>query len=35
VNADAVRCESKDGVLTVHVPKPQSEKPKATQIKVE
>ena len=36
VNADAIRCESKDGVLTVHVPKPQqSEKPKAKQIKVE
>lgn len=28
VNADAVRCESKDGVLTVHIPK--SEAPKNT-----
>lgn len=35
-NAEAIRCESKDGVLTVHVPKvAQTEKQKAKQIKVE
>jgi HSP20 family protein len=34
-NADAIRCESKDGILTVHVPKMQSERQKVTQIKVE
>jgi HSP20 family protein len=30
VNGDAIRCESKDGVLTVHIPKMevQSQKPK-------
>jgi HSP20 family protein len=28
VNADAIRCESKDGVLTVHIPKTEKEKPK-------
>jgi HSP20 family protein len=28
VNADAIRCESKDGVLTVHIPKIEKEKPK-------
>jgi HSP20 family protein len=35
VNADAIRCESKDGVLTVHVPKAQVEKPKVKRIQVE
>jgi HSP20 family protein len=34
-NADAIRCESKDGILTVHVPKRQTERQKVTQIKVE
>src|SRR3974390_216549 len=34
-DADAVRCESKDGVLTVHVPKKQTTKSAAKQIKVE
>jgi HSP20 family protein len=34
-NADAIRCEDKDGVLTVHIPKKAMEKPKAKQIKVE
>ena len=34
-NADAIRCESKDGLLTVHVPKVQIEKQKAKQVKVE
>jgi len=33
-NADAIRCESKDGVLTVHIPKAQTEKPKVKQIPV-
>jgi len=34
-NTDAIRCESANGVLTVHVPKVQSEKQKPKQIKVE
>jgi HSP20 family protein len=34
-NADAIRCESKDGVLVVHIPKVQAAAPKAKQIKVE
>jgi HSP20 family protein len=33
-NADAIRCESKDGVLTVHIPKAQTAKPKVKQIPV-
>ena len=32
---DDIRCESKDGVLTVHIPKVKVEAPKAKQIKVE
>jgi HSP20 family protein len=35
VNADAVRCESKDGVLTVHIPKTEVTTSKPKQIKVE
>ena len=35
VNADAIKCESKDGVLTVHIPKTQAAAPKSKQIKVE
>jgi HSP20 family molecular chaperone IbpA len=36
VNADAVHCESKDGVLTVHIPKTaESPKHKAKQITVQ
>ena len=35
VDADAIRCESKDGVLTVHVPKKQPSKSTAKLIKVE
>ncbi|MGH8310729.1 MAG: Hsp20/alpha crystallin family protein [Steroidobacteraceae bacterium] len=35
VNADAIRCESKDGVLTVRVPKAEPTKSKPRQIKVE
>lgn len=34
-DAKAIRAESKDGVLHVHVPKLKIEKPKALQIKVE
>jgi HSP20 family protein len=33
-NAEAIRCESKDGVLTVHIPKAHTEKPKVKQIPV-
>lgn len=35
VDTDAIRCESKDGVLTVHVPKAKAEKPKPKQITIE
>ncbi len=35
VNADAIRCESRDGVLTVHIPKAAPEKAKAKQITVQ
>jgi HSP20 family protein len=35
VNADGIRCESKDGVLVVHIPKTKVEASKARQIKVE
>lgn len=35
VKADAIRCESKDGVLTVHVPKAEVTKSKPKQIRVE
>jgi len=35
VNADAVRCESKDGILTVHIPKTEAAKPKVRQIAVQ
>lgn len=34
-SADGIRCESRDGVLTVHIPKVAAEAPKARQIKVE
>src|SRR6185295_14730299 len=34
-NADAIRCETKDGVLTVHIPKTQIVAAKSKQIKVE
>ena len=36
-NADTqgIRCESKDGIVTVHIPKVAGEKPKPMQIKVE
>src|ERR1700675_2404649 len=32
-NADAIRCESKDGILTVHVPKTEGVKKKPIQIR--
>jgi HSP20 family protein len=32
---DAIKCESKDGVLVVHIPKKQPAAPKTKQIKVE
>ncbi|MGB8327298.1 MAG: Hsp20/alpha crystallin family protein [Steroidobacteraceae bacterium] len=35
VNPDAIRCEDKDGVLTVHLPKTAMEKHKPKQIRVE
>jgi HSP20 family protein len=34
-NADAIRCESKDGILTVHVPKTEVVKNKPIQITVQ
>jgi HSP20 family protein len=35
VNTDAVRCESKDGILSVHIPKTAAQKPKPRQITVQ
>jgi HSP20 family protein len=35
IDANAIRCASQDGVLTVHVPKVKADKAKAKQIKVE
>jgi HSP20 family protein len=35
INSTAIRCESRDGVLTVHIPKKVIEKPQPRQIKVE
>ncbi len=35
VNADAIRCESKDGVLTVHIPKAEVQKTQPKQIAVQ
>ena len=35
VNSDAIKCDSKDGVLTVHIPKTESQKPKVKQIAVQ
>lgn len=34
-NADAIRCESKDGVLTVHIPKTEPKKAQPKQISVQ
>ncbi len=35
VNADAISCESKDGVLTVHIPKTEPKKAQPKQISVQ
>jgi HSP20 family protein len=35
VNSDAIRCESRDGILTVHIPKTEIVKQKAKQISVQ
>jgi len=35
VDENAIRCESKDGVLTVHIPKVQTPKQQPKQIKVD
>lgn len=35
VNADAIRCESKDGILTVHIPKTEPTKHQPKQISVQ
>lgn len=35
INADAIRCEDKDGVLTVHIPKSEPRKTKPKQITVQ
>ncbi|HMD75714.1 MAG TPA: Hsp20/alpha crystallin family protein [Steroidobacteraceae bacterium] len=35
VNGDAIRCESKDGVLTVHIPKMEVQTPKPKNITVQ
>ena len=35
VKLDAIRCENKDGVLTVHIPKEETAKQKPKQIKVD
>jgi len=35
VNADTIRCESKDGILTVHIPKTETPKQKPKQIAVQ
>jgi HSP20 family protein len=35
VNTDSIRCESKDGILTVHIPKTETHKHAPKQIKVQ
>ena len=35
VDVNAIRCESQDGVLTIHIPKKSLEKPKQIEIKVQ
>jgi HSP20 family protein len=35
VNPEAIRCESKDGILTVHIPKAEVQKSKPRQISVQ
>jgi HSP20 family protein len=34
-NAETIRCESKDGILTVHIPKTETVKQKPKQITVQ
>jgi HSP20 family protein len=34
IKADSIRCDSKDGILTVHIPKSQTQKSKPKQISV-
>lgn len=35
INVDAIRCEDKDGVLTVHLPKTETQKSKPKQITIQ
>jgi len=35
VNSDAIRCDSKDGILTVHIPKTEPQRSKPKQISVQ
>lgn len=35
INVDSIRCEDRDGVLTVHIPKTRTEKAKPKQLKIE
>ena len=35
IDGDAIRCDSKDGILSVHIPKTQTQKPKPKQISVQ
>ena len=35
VRIEAIRCENRDGVLTIHIPKEEAAKPKPKQIKVD
>jgi len=35
VKSDAVRCDSKDGILTIHIPKTEPNKPKPKQIVIQ
>ena len=35
INSDSIRCESKDGILTVHIPKTEPQKSKPKQISVQ
>jgi HSP20 family protein len=35
INADLIRCDSKDGILTVHIPRTQTQAPEPKQISVQ
>jgi HSP20 family protein len=35
INTDAIRCDSKDGILSVHIPKSETQKQKPKQISVQ